>query len=901
MNSTLIEHALLAALDPEVRGAIAERFEERDLPAGAIVVEAGAPGGDLHLVLGGWVDVLDADDGGLIAQLGRGTLLGELGLLRDAPSVATVRTTTDSLIATLSAADARHIAWRAPAFALALGRVAAERVQRSPDGRFRPVVTAVVELGGWSDVRALAQQRAARSRRDRVVEINRWPERGGVPGRAAHRRGTALLADALDGIDRLIAWTDAEEPGLSRAVRSADRVVVLGPPAGSTPRDELARITALPADPEADIVLLEVDHGALTSGVGAAPVPGVRRIMLTADERVSGAMRELERRGTIATLLADSPIFGSLRASVRRDLERHLSWRQVASGELIYDVGTQPGGLYMVLTGRVAELRAERVDFLPGFVFGDDGLGEPDASASTRAVRETSLAFVERSALRRLYGRHDALRVALAEQASADIARVRTAAIADRAAIMVVLPDHDPVWRGRLERLRTVLGGAGCALVDRQAAERTIGAGAIEAAAGSRSIAALRQWLASVEERHRYLLCVAHADDPDWLRICLGQTEHRLLLVDGRGDPATLSDIARASRRHIALWWPADGRPQGTARWLDRDPALIWHHVRQGRFDDIGRLVRRLLGRAIGVVLGGASSRCVAHIGLIEAIAEGGLPVDTLSGTSSGSLVAGLVAMQLEPAEVLRRAVDGTTGYGLVPGNIGPPLVSLFSGRQARRIIRRSFGDQTLEDLIVPVKATAVDLRSRATLVLDRGPLWRAVRASSSVPGMWPPVAVDGRLLVDGGLTDNFPHGTIEAECAAGLTIISNLDAGYPAPFVGVPDYGDVLSGWRVLVDTLLRRRTRYPRLSGTVVECLVLGGRRSDEELEARVDPRRVLVVRPPIPKIDLFGLREGPMVAELVETTRRATRQRLGAWQARYGDRVAYSTFVAVPDAGE
>lgn len=897
MKAALLVHPLLADLAPDVREAIADRFEVRDLPAGVTLVEAGAPGGPLHIVLGGWVDVLDEDDGGLVAQLGRGTLIGELGLLREAPSTAAVRTTTDCLIATLAADDAHRTARREPAFGLALGRIAAERVHGPADGCFRPAVTAVVDLGGWSDVLTFARRRAARSRRDRVVDIRPWSaERD--PDEDTHRRDTARLAEALDGIERLIAWTDADEAGLSRAVRSADRVVVLASPGLPTPRDLLSHIVALPADPEADVVLLEVDRGALVSGVGASPVRGVRQITLTADERVSGAMRELQRRSTIATLLADSPIFGALQPSVRRDLERHLSWRQVASGAVIYEVGGVPGGLYLVLSGRVAELRSERVDFLPGFVFGDDALGESVAMATARAVRDTSLAFVERSALRRLLARHDTLRVALAEQASADIARVRTAAIADRAAIMIVLPDRDPIWRARVERIRTVLGGIGCALVDRPTTERTLGDGVVEAASGSSLAAALRQWLSSVEERHRYILCVAHADDAPWLCICLGQTEHRLLLADGRGDPALLTDAGRAAGRHIALYWPADGRPQNTARWLERDPTLTWHHVREGRFDDIGRLVRRLLGRAIGVVLGGASSRGVAHLGLVEAIVEAGLPVDTLAGTSSGASVAGLVAMQLEPDEILRRAVDGTTGFRAGPDNVGPPFVSVFSGRRARRIIQRNFGDQTLEDLLIPVKATALDLRTRTTLVLDRGPLWRAVRASSSVPGMWPPVAVDGRLLVDGGLTDNFPHRIIEGECAAGLTVVSNLDAGYPAPFAGAPDYGDVLSGWRVLLDRLLGRGTVYPRLTATVVECLVLGGRASSDDLEARVDPRRVLVVRPPIPKIDLFGLREGPMAAELVETTRRAARGALEAWQARHGQTVAYSTFVAVPD---
>ncbi len=879
----LTGHPLIAALpDPEAR-AVLDAFEARDLLAGDVLVRAGEPGGPLHIVETGWLDVLDAADARLVAQLTVGAVVGELGFLRDVPSAAAVRATTDAVVHTLPAAAGRRLARTHAGFALALGQVAAERVVGPVSAPERPTITAVVEVGDWSGVRApvMAAFHGAAGRR--LVQLADVPD--GPPGSAEFRSATRAIGAHLGDAWAVVMWTTAAEPGLSRATRNADRILLLMSPDGGVDLDLTRRASAMPANPSANTVCVTVDPAVSEPTVGDSPIPGVRRLRLPADDMIAGGLRELGRLRQLQQVVGESPVFARLSSSARRDVIRHLSWGGRKTGEAFYLAGEHSGGLFLVLNGRVVETRDGRsTAYTPGFVFGDTGLGPPRAAEATaRASRETFTGFMSRDVLQRLMARHDDLRAALSDQSSADFAGVRTAAISDRASLTVIVPDDDPRWAARLEHLRDAFGGPGDSVcVDRDTLRETFDDAALDSAAGSAADVRLRAWFAGYEEQVRYPIFVARRDDIRWRRRCLAMTDHLLFVADGRdGDPAALEGIGDGMPRHLALWWP-EGPPEQTARWLAAAPDVVWYHVRAGQRADLDRLARRLLGRAIGLVLGGASSRGVAHIGVADAMGAADLPLDTLAGTSSGTAIAGLLCLDLDDAEMRRRAVAAGTGFRPHLDNIGPPFVSLFSGRRATRLVRRLFGKIHLEDLPLPLKATAVDLRTGQIVVIDRGPLWQAVRAACSVPALWPPVAVDGRLLMDGGLLDNFPHWTLDSECGAGLTLVSNLDAGYATPFPAVPDYGAVLSGWRVLWNKLLGRRVAWPELGTTVVECLVLGGRAGSADLEQRVDPKRVLVVRPPVPRLELFGLKDD-MVETLIDAARGATADAIASWRAR------------------
>jgi NTE family protein len=208
----------------------------------------------------------------------------------------------------------------------------------------------------------------------------------------------------------------------------------------------------------------------------------------------------------------------------------------------------------------------------------------------------------------------------------------------------------------------------------------------------------------------------------------------------------------------------------------------------------------------IGLVLSGGGARGGAHIGVLRVLEELRVPVDVIVGTSAGSIVGAAYASGLPlPAieeemkglstgtlfrdsrradEPYRRKVDDATNF------IGPEVgvradgLALPKGAVAgvsleavlRRLTRRQAHTE-FDRLPVPFRAVATDLATGEMVVLDAGSLTQAVRASMAVPGAVTPVEIDGRLLVDGGLTRNLP---VDLARQLGADVVIAVNVGTP-------------------------------------------------------------------------------------------------------------------------
>jgi NTE family protein len=211
----------------------------------------------------------------------------------------------------------------------------------------------------------------------------------------------------------------------------------------------------------------------------------------------------------------------------------------------------------------------------------------------------------------------------------------------------------------------------------------------------------------------------------------------------------------------------------------------------------------------IGLVLGGGGARGAAHIGVLEVMERLRVPVDCVAGTSMGSLVAGVYAVGLTPAQMLEKLapVDwhalfaddpesadmsyrtrrlgqrfypklelGVTDRGV------EPLAGVVAGQKIKLFFNHLVGDdagqRTIESLRLPVSIIATDIGTGERVVLREGSLSAAMRASMSVPGLLAPVAIGDHLLVDGGLVDNVPIGEARSRCNADVIIA--IDVGTP-------------------------------------------------------------------------------------------------------------------------
>lgn len=178
----------------------------------------------------------------------------------------------------------------------------------------------------------------------------------------------------------------------------------------------------------------------------------------------------------------------------------------------------------------------------------------------------------------------------------------------------------------------------------------------------------------------------------------------------------------------------------------------------------------------VALVLGGGAARGFAHVGVIRALEQEKIPVDLVVGTSVGSLIGAIYASDVNSFELEWTAFslekEHLFDYGILSAFTGMGPVK---GDRLEEFVKNKIPVQNIEQLKLPFAAVATDLNRGSRVVLDQGPVGRAVRASCSIPGVFQPVNHQDRLLVDGGVVDNIP---IDVAREKGADIVIAVDIG---------------------------------------------------------------------------------------------------------------------------
>jgi NTE family protein len=164
----------------------------------------------------------------------------------------------------------------------------------------------------------------------------------------------------------------------------------------------------------------------------------------------------------------------------------------------------------------------------------------------------------------------------------------------------------------------------------------------------------------------------------------------------------------------------------------------------------------------IGLALSGGGARGLAHIGVLKVLEREGVPVDFLAGTSMGGVIAAGYAAGLDAAYLEQEAQHMSRWRNLLPlVDRSLPSLGLVRGERVRDYLASHVGEMTFDQLRIPLSLVAVDLLSGEEVVLQSGMVADAVRATISLPGVFAPFPLDGRLLVDGGALNNLPADVI--------------------------------------------------------------------------------------------------------------------------------------------
>jgi NTE family protein len=244
----------------------------------------------------------------------------------------------------------------------------------------------------------------------------------------------------------------------------------------------------------------------------------------------------------------------------------------------------------------------------------------------------------------------------------------------------------------------------------------------------------------------------------------------------------------------------------------------------------------------IGLVLSGGGARGAAHVGVLKVLEELHVPIDAIAGTSMGAVVGGLYASGMSAAQIERQfaSVDWNDAFRDRPQRLD------LNFRRKR------------EDRQYPVqfplgfRAIATDLETGDAVVMGKGDLVTALRASVSAPGIFAPVERDGRLLVDGGIAMNLP---VDIARAMGVDVLIVVDVGFP-----------------------LSTRDQLRSVASVSNQMLAILIRRESEKQRALMRPGDVLIA-PPLERSSSFDFSRLPRTVVLGEAAGRAAAAQLGA----------------------
>lgn len=533
--------------------------------------------------------------------------------------------------------------------------------------------------------------------------------------------------------------------------------------------------------------------------------------------------------------LADFPLLREVGPRAMAALLEAAEWFSLPGGAVLDRDGENDEAVFLVVAGCLGvyatddEGQDQFVANVPaGETVGEMSVisGEPH-SAKLVALRDSELLRLGKSAFQRLVVRHPRLSLNLMQLLVQRLRQTtRRSVTSQHVRTIALIPLHDGIDCRALGRSLTTAF-----------TEMSLAAGALGSEASDRE----SEWLARYEAGHDVVLYQGDVADNAWTQLCLRQAD-RVVLVARLGaeiawHPFAGEPMARFKRQmpELILLRQA-GQGLSTVPRVQFGAHSMHHYVREGEPSDIRRLARLLAGRAVGLVLAGGGARGFAHIGVVKALREAGVPFDLIGGASMGAVVAAGVAMGWDHSELsrrMRRAFVETNPLS----DFTLPLLAVFRGKKVTQLLRDNFGELRIEDMHPTFFCVSSNLTSGKAQVHTDGPLWRALRASVAIPGLLPPIIHEKHLLVDGGLMNNFP---VDVMAAYGRGPIIGVDvAGDEAPIAEAENYSDQ-SWW-----PLFRQQLKG---APSIVSILMRSGTVGNEAQRRQAREQADLLFDPPL-----------------------------------------------------
>ncbi|MEM7597961.1 MAG: cyclic nucleotide-binding and patatin-like phospholipase domain-containing protein [Pseudomonadota bacterium] len=537
------------------------------------------------------------------------------------------------------------------------------------------------------------------------------------------------------------------------------------------------------------------------------------------------------------SLLRNVEAFRRLDEDVLNQIADTAGYKEVRRGEMLIREGDVAATLYIVLKGRFVVLKGEGK-------IAEISMGEPigelaffaggTRTASVMAARNSSVISLSKTAYDDLAERTPELAKGILRALSQRLAQT----IVPRAdntprpgRICSVLPGGDgPIDASFANQLREAFNKVGdWVVMDETACPEAL----------HDDEEGMTAWLEEQETTgpNMVLLCV-HAEGNDtWRKVIVENSDSVMIAVEKTpqgGEDVPISTLEAEllggtlrSNVQLALYRQSSSEPTtDTARWLVHRDVALHHHVALDREADFARLARFMRGEALGLVLCGGGSFGTAHLGVALALQERGYEFDFIGGTSVGAALAAAMALNIPTPEIMD-VCDDLFVTSKAMSTINVPKHGVLDHTILDNALKHHYGRFNIEDTPLNYFAMATSLTHNDEAVITRGPLWEAVRASTAVPGVFPPfIMEDGEVLIDGGILNNVPINVMR-DLKTGPNLIMNFHP--PKPWRAKTKYDDFPSR-RQAIAGLFKRRKRGPRkptLFSILSRTMVVNSRR--------------------------------------------------------------------------
>ena len=538
-----------------------------------------------------------------------------------------------------------------------------------------------------------------------------------------------------------------------------------------------------------------------------------------------------------------------------RQIDFALDWIHYESGRAIYRQGDKSDCTLIVLSGRLRSVITRdngKKEFAGEFGRGDlvgliELITQTPRSTTIMAVRDSELAKLPDGLLEAIKIKHPIVVTRLIHllghkilgslQKTAGQTYTAPESLGSRptgsnfaTVALLSVSDDVPLQAFSMELYHSLTAIGPVSHLTSEFIRKTLGSSALEKGSEYR----LCSWLAQEEDQHRIVLYQCDTQFSTWTQRCIRQADCILIVALAEHEPSVgfvekqLEHLAIRTQKELILLHRQDAeKPKDTVKWLNiRSWCSSHHHIRcpkrmfalkspskiKDKYNalfknppsihtDFARLARFLTGTSIGLVLGGGGARGSAHVGMIKAITEAGIPIDMVGGVSIGAFMGALWCQENNITTFIQKArawSHGMTSYWRQILDLTYPVTAMFTGAAFNRTIYEVFQETQIEDLWLPYFTVTTDITSSCPRIHRYGSLWRYVRSSMSLSGYLPPLCdpVDGHLLLDGGYVNNLPADVMK-EVMGSETILA-IDVGSQDD-TDMTNYGDTLSGWWLL------------------------------------------------------------------------------------------------------